>query len=32
MKKEMTIHAALSYLKTADKRIEKILSADTFSV
>ena len=31
MKKEMTIHAALSYLKTADKRIEKILSADTFA-
>lgn len=27
----MTIHAALSYLKTADKRIEKILSADTFA-
>lgn len=30
MKKEMTIHAALSYLKTADKRIDKILSTDTF--
>lgn len=30
MQKEMTIHAALSYLKTADKRIDKILSTDTF--
>ena len=26
----MTIHAALSYLKTAQKRIEKALSTDTF--
>lgn len=30
MKKEMTIHAALSYLKTADKRITKALSTDTY--
>lgn len=30
MKKEMTIHAALSYLKTADKRISKALSTDTY--
>ena len=30
MKKEMTIHAALSYLKTADKRIARALSADTY--
>ena len=30
MKKEMTIHAALSYLKTADKRREKILNTSTF--
>lgn len=30
MKKEMTIHAALSYLKTADKRIAKALSTDTY--
>lgn len=29
MEKEMTIHAALSYLKTADKKIEKTLG-DTF--
>lgn len=30
MKKEMTIHAALSYLKTADKRISKMLSTNTY--
>lgn len=30
MKKEMTIHAALSYLKTADKRISKALSTNTY--
>ena len=30
MKREMTIHAALSYLKTADKRITKALSTDTY--
>ena len=30
MKKEMTIHAAVSYLKTADKRITKALSTDTY--
>jgi len=32
MKKEMTIHAALSYLKTADKRITKALSTDTYVI
>lgn len=31
MKKTMTIHAALSYLKTADKRITKALSTDTYA-
>ena len=31
MKKEMTIHAALSYLKTADKRITKDLNTDTYA-
>lgn len=30
MKKEMTIHAALSYLKTADKRIQKALNTDAY--
>ena len=30
MKKTMTIHAALSYLKTADKRITKALDTDTY--
>lgn len=31
MKKTMTVHAALSYLKTADKRITKALSTDTYA-
>lgn len=31
MKKTMTIHAALSYLKTADKRITKALDMDTYA-
>lgn len=31
MKKTMTIHAALSYLKTADKRITKALDTDTYA-
>ena len=31
MKKTMTIHAALSYLKTADKRITKALNTDTYA-
>lgn len=31
MKKTMTIHAALSYLKTADKRIRKALDTDTYA-
>ena len=31
MKKEMTIHAALSYLKTADKRIKKELDTKTYA-
>lgn len=31
MKKEMTIHAALSYLKTADKRIRKALDTETYA-
>ena len=30
MQKEMTIHTALSYLKTADKRILKALDTDTY--
>ena len=31
MKKTMTIHAALSYLKTADKRIRKALDTGTYA-
>lgn len=31
MRKEMTIHAALSYLKTADKRITNALGTDTYA-
>lgn len=31
MQKEMTIHAALSYLKTADKRIRKALDTETYA-
>lgn len=31
MRKEMTIHAALSYLKTADKRIRKALDTETYA-
>lgn len=31
MKKTMTIHAALSYLKTADKRIRKALDTETYA-
>ena len=31
MKKIMTIHAALSYLKTADKRIKKELDTKTYA-
>ena len=30
MQKEMTIHSALSYLKTASKRIQKALDTDTY--
>lgn len=30
MQKEMTIHAALSYLKTADKRIDKAFDSDEY--
>lgn len=31
MQKEMTIHAALSYLKNADKRIKKALDVDSYA-